>query len=412
MAWRIADYIERGEIDNRTRDRVRGQLWLHGVEQPIQLELAGNSHRDLAGQLLRLKNPKSQALPPHLRGFASEQMGVVGDMTASRKVKILDLVDGDLEYYYTNKIKMPYHWANSLYLEWHSALNGRVVIESADYLLEVASEPSWSMSEGEETEQISANARAMTNFMNLVVDAAAQVEREESEDGIPESEQSTVEAEARAEHARMVLLMDRVAARLEMESEVDADMLARILQEERERMRRERGEPESAPLSEEQAAERDAWIEEMNAAMEETQSEFLDSDTLRTHPLVEHCEAFTHRIHDEIELQKWLPQDASPEHPINELLHRLWMATAKLSGAMSGEWPPELEMAGHRLIYFEEARSYLEDSLEALESIEAGKLTDPKWCPPLRQEINSILKQVQQMIDHVRVLLRGDEGDT
>lgn len=88
MAWRIADYIERGEIDNRTRDRVRGQLWLHGVEQPIQLELAGNSHRDLAGQLLRFKNPKSQALPPHLRGFASEQMGVVGDMTASRKVKI------------------------------------------------------------------------------------------------------------------------------------------------------------------------------------------------------------------------------------------------------------------------------------------------------------------------------------
>jgi hypothetical protein len=38
--------------------------------------------------------------------------------------------------------KPPEHMANSLYLEWYSKLNGRVVIESADYRLEI-SEPAW-----------------------------------------------------------------------------------------------------------------------------------------------------------------------------------------------------------------------------------------------------------------------------
>lgn len=38
--------------------------------------------------------------------------------------------------------KPPEHMANALYLEWYSDLSGRVLIESADYRLEV-SEPAW-----------------------------------------------------------------------------------------------------------------------------------------------------------------------------------------------------------------------------------------------------------------------------
>ena len=32
MAWRIHEQILRGEIDNRTRGRVTGRVWLAGIE--------------------------------------------------------------------------------------------------------------------------------------------------------------------------------------------------------------------------------------------------------------------------------------------------------------------------------------------------------------------------------------------
>ncbi|MEO5720273.1 MAG: hypothetical protein ABIR71_02235 [Chthoniobacterales bacterium] len=41
MAWRLHEHVTPGEIDNRTRGRVRGQLWLSGVAEPLRLDLEG-----------------------------------------------------------------------------------------------------------------------------------------------------------------------------------------------------------------------------------------------------------------------------------------------------------------------------------------------------------------------------------
>ena len=49
MAWRFDEHILRGEIDNRTRGRVTGRLWLSGVAQPLILDLRGDCHPDLRG---------------------------------------------------------------------------------------------------------------------------------------------------------------------------------------------------------------------------------------------------------------------------------------------------------------------------------------------------------------------------
>ncbi|WPJ93966.1 hypothetical protein SH580_11010 [Coraliomargarita algicola] len=89
-------------------------------------------YRDLAGQLRKFSNPQPKPMPAHLLDIAREQTGVIGDITAARKVKVLDIPEDELEYYYTNKIPMPYHWSNCLYLEWHSLRNGRVVIEATE----------------------------------------------------------------------------------------------------------------------------------------------------------------------------------------------------------------------------------------------------------------------------------------
>lgn len=418
MAWRIADYIERGEIDNRTKDRITGTLHLCGLDTPIRLELTGNPYRDLAGQFLQFINPHPKPIPEHLADIAEEQTGVVGDMTAARKVKILDIADGELKHYYTNKIPMPYHWGNSVYLEWHSVRNGRVVIESADYLLQVEPEATWQMSKAEERVQLEANGSAMVDFMNQMMEADSAAELSEitgtdsevEEDDAPQSE---AEAAADAETARMDLLMDRITARLDREDASDPDAFERIMSEERERLRRERGDPEPEPLTPEEEAERGEWIAELNAAGEAALNEATDPEDLREHPLVEHCHELGSRIHDDIEKHGWLPEGSSEEHPFYALKHGVWFASAKLAGALNGrrdEWPPEALFAGDCLVRLKKARGYLQDAQRGLEAIEAEKLTDPTWWSPLRQELDALLQSVDDLIDEVRKVLKRSDG--
>ncbi|MEO6785384.1 MAG: hypothetical protein ABI318_04550, partial [Chthoniobacteraceae bacterium] len=86
MAWRIHEHILRGELDNRTRGRVLGKVWLAGVAEPIVLDLTGDCHPDLAGCTLTFENPAPIAMttrPPALR-----QRGTAGDITAARKVRV------------------------------------------------------------------------------------------------------------------------------------------------------------------------------------------------------------------------------------------------------------------------------------------------------------------------------------
>jgi hypothetical protein len=168
MAWRLHEHVLRGEIDNRTRGRVTGRIWLAGVEDPLLVELLGDCHPDLAGCLLRFKNPRPVVMrtkPP-----ASRQCGTAGDITAARKVRVFDI---PFEEAYT-MIKAggtpPEHLANALYLEWHSDLSGRVVIENTDYRLEI-SEPAWRFTAEELAERARRAAEESNNSFALEIRA-------------------------------------------------------------------------------------------------------------------------------------------------------------------------------------------------------------------------------------------------
>lgn len=407
MAWRITDYVEQGEIDNRDKGRVTGQLWLNGMDEPILLKLTGNPYRDLAGQRLRFMNPKPKPMPEHIRDFAREQTGVVGDITAARKVKIPDIPDDQFKHYHTNKIPMPYHWGNCLYLEWHSVRNGRVVIEATDYTLEVDPEATWQMSEEEETAQLEANNHAMVNFMDQLVAAAEAPEADDpEEDDAPQSE---AEAEADAEAARMDLLNDRVMARLKKDENANADDYFRILEEERERLRSERGDPKPKIRSIEEEAEEIARIDAHNADFEEAMAMEGEPPELEVDPLAERCQELGNRVQDEIDENGWLPEGAQEEHPLNALQHGIWFASAKLAGALNGrgdDWPPDPLLAGDCLVRLKKARNYLKYALAGLDAAEAEKLTDPAWLPPLRLELQAILQSVNDLIDEVRDVLK------
>jgi hypothetical protein len=140
MSWRIHEHILRGEIDNRTRGRVTGRIWLAGVAEPLVLDLAGDCMPDLAGCLLRFENPA--AIPLVTPPPAARQRGDVIEITAARRLHVFDVPIEDAFATLRAGGKPPEHVANAFHLEWHSDLSGDFVIESADYRLKI-SEPAW-----------------------------------------------------------------------------------------------------------------------------------------------------------------------------------------------------------------------------------------------------------------------------
>ena len=136
-----------------------------GRAEPVELDLAGNAWRDLAGRRLEFVNPEPN--PADLTGLGARQTGTVGDITASRKVKVPDIPMSQIGEYYAAKKKWTWHWGNSLYLEWFSTGNGRVVIESATFQLTISPDIAWDMTPAEEETQRGANAEAMGGFVKL-----------------------------------------------------------------------------------------------------------------------------------------------------------------------------------------------------------------------------------------------------
>jgi len=167
MAWRIDEAVTHGEIDNTVEGRTTGRIWLAGRDEPLVLTLEGDCWRDLAGTRLRFENP-SPVEQASAIGLATRQTGIVGDITASRKNKVAMVGDEELQRLYQDKGTIPFEWKNTLYLEWFSEVNGRVLIESAGYRLEISPQE-WKMDEDAEEAQKLANLNAMRDFMAQVI---------------------------------------------------------------------------------------------------------------------------------------------------------------------------------------------------------------------------------------------------
>jgi hypothetical protein len=128
------------------------------------LELKGNACSDLAGCLLTFPNPLQRVPHPHLDSLHPIQRGSIGDLTASRKVRVFDIAVEEAYEMLKRKEKPPEHMANSLYLEWFSERNGRVVIESADYELTISA-PEWRMTPEENEQRARDAADGLNDFM-------------------------------------------------------------------------------------------------------------------------------------------------------------------------------------------------------------------------------------------------------
>lgn len=421
MAWRIEEQVVRGEIDCRAPGRVVGKIWLAGDGEVVQLELTGNPWRDLAGHVLKFTNPDPQ--PVDGSTISPVQEGMVGEMTASRKVKIPDCSMDQLMELCAAKQPFPWHWGNTLYLEWYSRTNGRVVIEAANYHLELDLEPAWILTEEEEAAQRAASAELLAKFTEQIgMEITQSLEYEDDDDDSP---QSPEEAQADAEDARMQRLHDRVMARLER-GEFEIDEFDRIFEEERTRLMRERGEKD--PLfTPEELAERQQWIDEMNAIADEALVD-LDAemwqgperDDEMRHPLVLECSDLAVALHHEVHNAGWLPEDAHQEHPLWEILTGTSCASAKLAGALNmsyrnDEWPPDRLIAGSVIVRLKKARNYLRDALRGLDSADEESIATPQWRHQARQKVVNVLTRTGHLLRDARRTLADpsheDEDD-
>jgi hypothetical protein len=125
MAWRPTQYLIEGELDNTHLGKVTGWMRFAGMNDKVTFDLEGDFDRDIRGAKIRLMGDAAETNPPadarqYMDGFASEQTGKAGDITAGLP---------------------PYDYGTTPYVEWFGEENGRVVIELQPTQVEVIGTP-------------------------------------------------------------------------------------------------------------------------------------------------------------------------------------------------------------------------------------------------------------------------------
>lgn len=399
MAFRIHDSVVRGEIDNREKDIVRGKIWVVGRKQPVVLELNGNAWPDLAGCLLKFNNPFKRVAHHHLDSLRRQQTGQVGDITASRKVRVMEI---SMPKAYSMKKRgqhVPEHLANCLYIEWFSEQNGRVVIESTDYELEISA-PEWRMTPEENEERAKLAATGMNWFIQKLTEAIEQQQRGQKD---PEAEWD--------EHDYEKFLK---------ESDARTDKYGELLDkygdsdEAHEKIAKEMGW--TRELTPEEAEEEKRRIEEMNRICEEALNEpepepdparegidwVRDKHGHLHHPLQRRC--------SESALKFWKQTDKlglkdSDDADLGDCIGE-WLTTgAKLAGALDGITQDRSERdASFTVAYLKRALNHLHKSQAALERLakRKRKLLPEKIILAARKELFEIRECILKLMDEFR----------
>jgi hypothetical protein len=397
MAFRIHDSVVRGEIDNRVKGVVRGKIWVAGRAEPVTLELAGNAWPDLAGCLLTFTNPQPCVVHQHLDSLNPVQSGQIGDLTASRKVRVPSVPMGEFLNWPKGQGKPPSHWANCLYLEWFSEANGRVVIESADYALEISA-PDWRLTPAEEQQRARDAANGMNCFMQKLTDAIETQKRgqKDPEADWDEHDYEKLMKESDARTDKYMELLDKYG---------DSD-------EAEEKIAREMGWlPELTP---EEAEEENRRIEEMNRACEEAlnapppepEPHREGIDWIRTgdgdlcHPLQHRCSESAMKYWkqaDELGLEKCADKD------LWQFIFEFQTTGAKLAGALNGiAEGREFGDAAFTVACLKRALDHLHKSQAGLEAVAPKQILPEKMIAGARQELFEIRAGILKLMDEMR----------
>jgi hypothetical protein len=382
MAFRIHDSVVRGEIDNRVKGIVRGKIWVEGRPEPLTLELQGNAHPDLAGCLLTFINPQPTVPLRDPEDLHPLQRGTIGDLTASRKVRVPSVPMDEFLNWPEEKGRPPSHWANSLYLEWFSERNGRVVIESADYQLTISA-PEWRLTPEEEAQRAGDAASGLAGFMGKLTEAIEEQQRgqkdPESEDW-DEHDYEKFMKESDARTTKYMELLDKYG-----DSDEAEELIAKEMGWDRE-------------FTPEEEAERREWIDEANAAAAADWIRTEDGD-LR-HPLQHRCFESSMRFWHAI---KALGDGKFADEDIGQFISEFQITGAKLAGALNGiaqdRGPAD---PAFTVAYLKRALDHLHQSQAGLEQVAKRKRLPAGMIADARGELFQLREGILKLMDDFR----------
>jgi hypothetical protein len=347
---------------------------------------------------------------PSLSVLASEQHGVTGEMTASRKIRRPSVPDQEVFALMEKHQEIPCRLANCLYLEWYSEANARVVIESPDYQLEV-SEPQWAMSSEDEEEELLLSHQRFQQYIDAITGEEGDPLDSLAEDvaivPIDSIEEPQGEAGADEEGAVEESTPGEPLDEFEWEEELrDADRRAEAYQEAFEKYRdhpqRERliaealgwddggDEPEDVP--EEAVDESIEWSEEEEAAE-------------RHHPLSQQAMDFALTLQREAEERGLMGDNAElRDSPVLALILHIISLGGKLAGALDG-WAQGLDPEpGFIIAMLKRAQVPLNEALHAFDCIDTTSLTEETraWLLARKRDLFELRREIIDLMQQLR----------
>ncbi len=441
MAIRLDKTIIRGEITNETQGRVTGRIWLLGKSEPIELNLTGNCLRDLAGCRLHFENPVPRH-DPAVTIVATHQTGVVGDMTASRKSRIPTVSDEELMELVENKQPIPTRVANCLYLEWFSDLNGRMVIESTDFKLEITT-PQWTMSAAEDLMQTRESQGNFHAYLDSITGGPDAEEEDDEEEEYDEEDEEEAEDDFASEGPEEGGMEDDLAimrgetsddgslieVNIEAEEEEEplnefeweqelreADRRAEAYQEAFDRYRdhphRERLIAEAMGWEPEEVEEfRDDWQDVTESLQPQDPDEMLENAGMFTedeegshHPLSRRAMDFALRLQRDAKARGLFEGDIARDNPVLSVIISIIALGGKLAAALDGTMHGFDPEPGFVIAMLKRSQIPLNEALHALSSIQmTGLPKDTRgWLIGARNELFDLRKDILDLMSDLR----------
>lgn len=400
MAWRIARSVVRGEIDNRVRGVVTGRIWLLGREEPLKLNLAGNCWRDLAGFQFVFTNPEAQ--PGDNTGLDAIQDGKVGDITASRKVRDVPMEDmGTLISEPGENKGALWPLVNCFYLEWYSNNNGRVVVESTKFKLELG-EQVWTPDAEEVTDQRVENHRPIYNWLD---EAAERTDGESDQEPDPADEAPMDEFQWE---------------KFMKESDVRTDKYSKLLDKYMDHPDRDRIVAREMGWT---------WVEEMmdaegKGALETSENEDLLGDVpdLVPNPLTEGTD-WVRNEHGHVEhplclrtrnvaMEMWHDAESlgllgeNGDQDLHDMIFQTQMAGAKLAGALNHLAYDDDRDGGFLVAALKRALNYLHEAIALAGNVIAKKLIEPDRLKAYEKNLFEIREEILTLMQFYREHIR------
>jgi hypothetical protein len=403
MAWRIDESVIRGEIDNREKGIVRGRLWLVHRNEPVILELKGNCCPDLAGCLLKFENPEQPIKHPNLDGFFCEQRGAVGDMTASRKVREYDIPFEQAYALIEKGEKPPEHTANSIYLEWFSEKNGRVVVESPEYKVEISA-PEWRLTKEEEQQsrrEVEASWKKFTEQLNQAVEAQRHKHPEEIEEWDEfDFEKSLRESDAITD--KYLELLDKYGDTPESEKIINKEM---GWDEDAEGFEDEDDENRMIHPVENAGVELDG--DEIDESEPDPTTEGIDWIRIKDELGEDIRHPLQHRCH-EAAMWIWKKSDElglaqSNDDDLAQLIAEYQITGAKLAGALNGlAYGRDTHEPGFVVACLKRALDHLHKAQAGLEKVSPKKLLPDSVLSKARTDLFEIREEILRLMNEFR----------